>query len=803
MMMPFDSLIAVAPRYSAEGWDAVLNEPTWLAAIIVLVLVSIWTSVAAGLREQHAIKRGRWKWLAGMRVISILLVLALLASFQRRPVSEQVEPSRVVLLVDSSNSMAFPNQLADENSSASAQASRSTQAIQATKELQTKLAANHRVMSGRCGEVVSYYTIAEQDGNSSSSQLKLKEDFNDFCRPLANESRLGDSLQAILQDYSSTPLSSVVLLSDGRTTDGVSATKIAEEYANKRVRLHTIGFGSQREPARVELRSLSVPRQVQIRDPFEVTIRLGAMGGFDGAVEVEILLSKESELEEDRFSIVERAENADLLEVVTFNISETETIVSEKVELSPPPIGKYQLITRIKSGNKTKFLNTIFESVDRKLQVLLVASAPLRDYRFLRNQLFRDDSFELDVFLQSASGGISQDVRTILETFPIDLEELDQYDIVVAHDVDWIDLGEEATDLIRDWVSKLGGGFLVVGGAVNSFQLVEQPSETALATLLPVRFREDPLTLMTSQSASSKSQIITIAPESESVDFLQISDDQSLATQPWGTLEGFYQRAPAAELKLGSTPYLFLGDASSNLGESQTLLADQFFGAGRAGYLATPEMWRLRKIDERFYTAFYTRYLRHLARGRIQGSAAVANLYFDREEYQIGQTMSVRLVMRDDVLEASDQNELSIDWAVPNGERRTLPLRHLEGQIGTFESSLISDQEGKYRVSVDLPRVAEPLIASAQSILPPRESAVRTQDVKYLRTLAESTGGVYLESKDDLQELVQQTPSRAETRLILGPIDEEFGNRIARNLLIALTVMLAFEWLLRRWWRLA
>ena len=46
------------------------------------------------------------------------------------------------------------------------------------------------------------------------------------------------------------------------------------------------------------------------------------------------------------------------------------------------------------------------EVVDRQLRVLLMASGATREYRFLRNQLQRDDGFETDVLLQSSPSGI-------------------------------------------------------------------------------------------------------------------------------------------------------------------------------------------------------------------------------------------------------------------------------------------------------------------------------------------------------------------------------------------------------------
>src|SRR5204863_319219 len=76
----------------------------------------------------------------------------------------------------------------------------------------------------------------------------------------------------------------------------------------------------------------------------------------------------------------------------------------------------------------------------RKTRVLLFASGPMRDYQFLRNQLHRDNTMVVDVLLQTAQSGISQDANTILDHFPSTPEELYQYDCIVAFDPDWTKL---------------------------------------------------------------------------------------------------------------------------------------------------------------------------------------------------------------------------------------------------------------------------------------------------------------------------------------------------------------------------
>ena len=78
----------------------------------------------------------------------------------------------------------------------------------------------------------------------------------------------------------------------------------------------------------------------------------------------------------------------------------------------------------------------------------VIASGPTREYIFLRNQLQRDKETIVDVWLQSAGEGISQDAHKILTELPSTPQELFEYDCIVAFDPNWHEamVAQEAPD---------------------------------------------------------------------------------------------------------------------------------------------------------------------------------------------------------------------------------------------------------------------------------------------------------------------------------------------------------------------
>jgi hypothetical protein len=95
-----------------------------------------------------------------------------------------------------------------------------------------------------------------------------------------------------------------------------------------------------------------------------------------------------------------------------------------------------------------------------------MAGGPMRDFIFLRNQLYRDKEVVSDVWLQSGKPGISQEAHEILYKFPETEEELFEYDAIVAFDPDWEQLSAEQVMLLERWVAEKAGGLVIVTGPV-------------------------------------------------------------------------------------------------------------------------------------------------------------------------------------------------------------------------------------------------------------------------------------------------------------------------------------------------
>ena len=718
----------VVPRYAPEGWERLVENPTMLTAVATLGAIALLVAVGFSWRERKVIKPGRWKTLALLRLLAICAAGVALSGWQRRPTTERVDPSRVVLLVDSSTSML----LTDE---AGSKRSRHDHALATTTRLLELLGTDHDLAVARFGDAVTY--SAEEDSANSPTDIST---------------RLGDALRRVATDYQSAPLAGVVLLSDGRSNEGLNPRLAAEAFVDRGVPIHTIGFGALVEPESVTIARLDVPERVQTGDPMKSSLVVSVRGTL--REQVKLIVSLRAKEATDSESQVVHSESLDLSSDLTSQVVE--------FEFDAPEAGEYLLEAQLDGASDSSPVQVAFESVDQKTQILLLAGGPTRDYRFLRNQLQRDNAFEVDVLLQSAVGGITQDARKILEAFPESPEALDAYDVVVAFDPDWSTLGETAQANLRDWVAERGGGLFLVAGVAHAFAIGGQAFPGPIAQLAPIEMADEPLGALTWNARVDQPQEVRLTQAGSSVGFLKLGGSGDI----WNQLEGFYASPPKGKPKLGTTIYATLGD------EEKPLLAEHFYGAGRVLFLATAETWRLRQIDAARFTELHTKLLRRLAQGRVQGAAARGNLYFDRSRYEVGETMTLRLVLKE-----RGQEVPRILWHRPGGETEQLSMTPAPAGDNIFLVTQTAELEGEYEARFAFDSGALMLNSTAETTLPARESLATTRDQETLRELAQMTSGSYfarpeaaLSTDSEAIPIVQKSPRELKrTRLSVHP----------------------------------
>ena len=253
------------------------------------------------------------------------------------------------------------------------------------------------------------------------------------------------------------------------------------------------------------------------------------------------------------------------------------------------------------------------EVVDSKTQVLLLSGGPSREYRFLRNVLQRDQSFAVDVLLNSAPSGISQDARKILDSFPASSEAVDEYDVIIAIDYDWEELDPASIARLERWVSEDSGGLLFVAGNVFMQQWLTNRRFEAIRNLHPVELRRGEQLLLTPQLAATDPLPLRFSPDGNDSEFLWLSTNPIASQTIWSEFPGVYACFDTAIAKPGATVYARIGrnDGLGMSREGPIYLAGQLYGSGTVFYAGSGELWRIRAVDSTAHERLVTQMVRH------------------------------------------------------------------------------------------------------------------------------------------------------------------------------------------------
>jgi hypothetical protein len=450
--------------------------------------------------------------------------------------------------------------------------------------------------------------------------------------------------------------------------------------------------------------------------------------------------------------------------------------------------------------------------VDRQTRVLLFASGPTREYRFLRGQLYRDPTMLVDVLLQTAQAGMSQEAHDILSHFPDTREELFEYDCIVALDPDWRQLDAAQVALLESWVSKEAGGMIVVPGPIYTAQWIRSTEHAKLRDLYPVVFQRRLTLLDDGQFGGELAWPLEFERAGRDARFLWLGNTAEENDLAWSAFPGVFGYYAVKGEKPGATVYARVADPESGLGDQRPVyLAGQFYGAGQVLYVGSGEFWRLRAVDTTYFEVLYTKLIRHVSQGRLLRGSSRGALLVDRDRYELGETVIVRARIADAQHQPLTQDSVMAQIMRPDGSTEPVKLQADAEQPGMYIGQLAVHQEGTLQIVLPVPDSSEePLSQFIQVRVPDRERAHPERNEALLAALAKETGGRYYPQLElaafgdaDISPLAQAIASRAEVKLLKGAPDQDFAQNQMQWLLGIIAGALFVEWIVRRVNRLA
>jgi len=627
---------------------------------------------------------------------------------------------------------------------------------------------------------------------------------------------LSAAVRGALDGLGSVPASAVVLFSDGNINHGESLETIARMLKLRGVPLYAVGIGDPSPPVNVAVREIAAPRHAFKNDPFNITVRLDAEGLADQPVNVQLWEQAGSASPRLVATRSVRPSGRGVVDPVTF----------EHKASSPGALGFVARVDPIDhesiTTDNSRALTLPVQILDDKVRVLLIAGAPSYDYRFLARMLERDPGIEVSLWLQSADANAVREGDVVITSLPSNQEDLFKYDALILMDADPAEFDPTWASLVASFVSEHGGGLLIEAGNKYTGRFLRSPRTTSIVELLPIVPDPDAeIVLNDLGQVQTRAWPITIPEQAAFDPILRLAGSPIENRSLWSKLDGVYWHFPVRREKPVASVLMRHSDPRM-VGASgpQVLFATQFVGAGRAAWLGINSTWRWRQADEAPFNRFWIQTIRYLVEGRLAGGRSRGQILTERDEFEVGQSISLTLraldarfapIIAPDLevrLEepASDDGanqQFSAENSVAKGPARTILAVPIPGRDGYFQARFTADRPGTYRVAFTSPGMdgAAPSSVIAREIpvvRPDLEMRGTAMNRAALEQLAAATGGRYLHV-DEARQLPELIPDAGRTQVTRERPRPLWDNGIVFAILL---VLLSAEWILRRQARL-
>jgi uncharacterized membrane protein len=741
--------------------------PAWLLILLIVLSASALAFFIRLRMRDAAPKLRTWRagviWVLQSLMIGIVLLLLWQPAVTVAELSSQ--QNIIAVLLDDSRSMAIADSGSDGRTPREAAAIRAMQ-------------------DGVLGGLQRRFQTRIYRLNSKAVRATTL----DGVKPDAAATHLSDSLKQFAADTADLPIGAVVLLTDGaENSSGPERASIEVDTMNalhnRRLPVHTVGFGRERAAHDIELSGVNVTSSAVADARINATLSFRQRGyaGSKATVQVrdgdktlvsrEVTLSSDGQLQSEPLFFSAGAAGA------------------KSLQFSVGPI----------AGEENGLNNAISRPLnvtDEKRRILYVEGEPRWEYKFIRRAADNDPTIQIVSMLRTTENKIYRqgigDPKELDEGFPVRPEDLFRYQGIIIGSVEAGYFTPMQQELIREFVDRRGGGLLFLGGR---FSLADGGwGSSGAAGLMPTflpngrgTFHREPATVQLT-SAGTDNPITRLV------------DDETKNADRWRKLTYLMDYQEAGTPKPGATVL-----AEMNVGRRRLpLLVTQNYGKGRTAIMATSGTWRWQMsqpLGDGTHDLFWQQLLRWLvadSQGHVVAAPSTETL---TDSGAIQLTARVRDM---EYMPAPDAN-VTAHFIGPNGISALVDMASVPDSPGDFHVEWTAEKPGAYLAEVlaqsNKGGQGQSAAELGRSVLTFQrtdgvaENFHTEQNRELLESLAARTGGRYWKP-EELAKLPSEI-SYSPAGISVNETKELWNLPIVFLVLVSL---LFGEWLLRRKW---
>lgn len=590
---------------------------------------------------------------------------------------------------------------------------------------------------------------------------------------------LAGALDRVREDLSSVPLSGVVLVSDGADNAGRPLVEAVVPLQAASVPVYTVGLGEETLSPDIQVGRLSAPRTVLEGTSLLLDVVV-SQRGFAGRTLPMVVEDDDRILTEDEVVFGEDGEP--VVAQVRFTLEEAGP---RRIRLRIPA----QEGERVTENNERSIEVEVRASREK---ILYFEGEPRFEVKFLRRALEEDENIQVVVLNRTAEDkylrlGVD-DGEELAGGFPKTREELFRYHGLIIGSVEASFFTYDQLSMIADFVSRRGGGLLMLGGRWSFAE--GGYAGTPVAEALPVVLEEPALD---PQAAFASVKVRPTLAGAGHV-ATQIRPDGQAGPELWDSLPPLSILNHILEVKPGATT-LLSGEAPAG---DRVILAYQRYGRGKSVAFPVLDSWMWQfhadiPVDDPTHETFWQQLLRWL----VDGVPDYVDVRPEEEQVEVGEPVRVLAEVHDSAFVEVNDAYLEATVTGPDGTVQVVPLDWTVDRDGEYAGRFLPLMDGDYEIQVQATRGGEQTLGLGQAYVRAGPSNEEFFDANLRRSvlerLAEDTGGRYydLADVDRLPEDIQLTGAGV-------TLTEERDLWDMPVLFLLLVALVGSEWALRR-----
>jgi uncharacterized membrane protein len=497
-------------------------------------------------------------------------------------------------------------------------------------------------------------------------------------------SRLGTALDRARDELAGLPLAGLVMITDGADTSDASLDESIASLKTRSIPVFTVGLGQEQFARDVQITRVETPRSTLKGTSLavDVVVTQTGYGGRTVPLQVEdegrIVSSQDVKLPNDGESATVR---------VNFTASDAGARV---FRFKVPPQDEEQV-----TQNNTR--DALVEVNDRREKVLYMEGEPRFEPKFIRRAVEDDKNLNVVLLQRTAEDKYYRmDVESpeeLVGGFPKTREELFAYRGIILGSVEAASFTPEQLRMLADFVSKRGGGLLMLGGR-RSFAEGGWAG-TPVAEVLPIEFdanaaRGNAPEFLLSNMAVHPTRAGSTYP------VVQLGANEQASNARWDDMPPVSAVNMIRGAKPGAT-VLLTGTGDGR--REQIVLAYQRYGRGKAMAFPVQDSWLWQMdapvaVDDMTHETFWRRMVRWLVDG-VPDPVALSTAV-DRVEP--GEAMKLTADVVDPAFVEVNDAQVVAEVKAPSGKVSEVKLEWTVTRDGEYRGTFIPDEPGTYEV---------------------------------------------------------------------------------------------------------